>query len=258
MKTTLFMSTLAVAALSLPFVRGGDKSESKPPPLVITTISPCGTLVLGADLTLGYRIAPGSRFKNVELRVTNRMGEIVSIAPGLPADAGAHQAVWTKSMWNQAPFAGALANPMNGPYTIALSAEGPDGSSVTQTVTMPTLLVLELDLWHGKPSKDEISSGLYRPMLNRRSPECLRVGLLAKGGKLADAVYADAPPSFSQIVEADLDNDPSELEVESAHVQQAMPSSFANGVYHVVLDNNRTLAGTASNGIVPSWTIKLR
>ena len=61
----------------------------------------------------------------------------------------------------------------------------------------------------------------------------------------------------------DLDNDPSELEVKSAHVHQVMQSSFADGMYHVVLTNVRTGAGGIGlygtpEGIVETWTIHLR
>jgi hypothetical protein len=87
--------------------------------------------------------------------------------------------------------------------------------------------------------------------------------LVTKGGKLGQTVYASAPPSFSKIIEADLDNDPSELEVKSAHVQQTMQASFGDGVYNVVLTNLRTLAGTRGvdgmpEGIIEAWTITLR
>jgi hypothetical protein len=122
---------------------------------------------------------------------------------------------------------------------------------------------LQCDLEHDKPSKDEISSGLHRSMVDSKSPDRLRIGLVPKDGKLADTVYALAAPEFSDIVEEDLDNDPSELEVKSVHVRQIMQSTFPDGVYHVVLTNLRSGAGTRGiagmpDGIIETWTPTLR
>jgi hypothetical protein len=232
-------------------------------PLVLTALSPGGTLTLGDDLTVQYRVTPGVTFANIKLRVTNRTGELVYLGANLPAEAGEHQAVWPKGKWNQQPHSGALANPRNGPYTVALVAETQDGGSFSCSIFLPTQLVLECDLEHGKPSKEEISSGLYRSMLDPKSAERLRIGLVQKAGKLAETVYALAPPYFADIIEEDLDNDPSELEIKSAHVRQVMQSAFGNGEYNVVLMNLRTGAGTRGvngmpEGIIEAWTIMLR
>jgi hypothetical protein len=232
-------------------------------PLVLTALSPGGTLILGNDLTVQYRVAPGVPFTDINLRVTNRTGELVYLSPNLPVSAEEHQAVWPKAKWNQQPHSGASANPRNGPYAVALVAQTPGGCSISYAIFLPTQLALQCDLKHGKPSKEEISSGLYRPMLDPKSPERLRIGLVQKGGKLAETVYALAPPEFSDIVEEDLDNDPTELEIKSVHVRQVMQSTFGNGEYNVVLMNLRTGAGTRAvtgmpEGIIDTWTITLR
>src|SRR5262245_57411070 len=182
-------------------------------PLVLTALAPSETLILGNDLTVRYRVAPGARFTTIKLRVTNRTGELVYLSENLPASAGEHPAVWPKGKWNQQPHSGALANPRNGPYTVALSAWTADGGSISYSTFLPNQLALQCDLEHGKPSKEEISSGLYRPMLDPKNPERLRMGLVQKGGKLAETVYALDPPEFSDIIEEDLDNDPAELEI---------------------------------------------
>jgi hypothetical protein len=232
-------------------------------PLAITSWVPADTLILGNDLTVHYRVAPGVAFQAINLRVTNKAGELVYLSEKLPVSAGRHRAVWPKAKWNQPPHAGALANPRNGPYTVALSAKARGRGTISCVTVLPTQLVLDCDLEHGKPSKDEISSGLSRPMLDPKSPARLRIGLVPQGGKVGQTVYALAPPTFSKLVEEDLDKDPSELEVKSVHVQQVMQPSFGDGVYHVVLTNLRTAAGTRGvdgmpEGVVETWTITLR
>jgi hypothetical protein len=232
-------------------------------PLILTALAPGETLILGDDLTVRYRVAPGAQFTHINLRVTNRTGELVYVSENLPTSAGEHPAVWPKGKWNQPPHSGALANPRNGPYTAALSARAADGGPISYSVVLPTRLALQCGLEHGKPSKEEISSGLYRPMLDPKSPERLRIGLVPKGGKWAETVYALAPPEFSEIIEEDLDNDPTELEIKSAHVRQVMQSTFGDGEYNVVLTNLRTGAGARGlagmpEGIIETWTVTLR
>ena len=232
--------------------------------LFVTAISPSGPLILGEDLTVHYRVASGVTFDNVKLRVTNINGDLVYLSANLPVSAGEHQAVWPKGKWNQGPHSGAFANPRNGPYMAALVAESPDGSSISYSISLPTQLVLHCDLVNDRPSPEEISSGIYRPALDPNSSECLRIGLLPRDGKLADTIYALAAPEFSDIVEEDLDNDPSDgLEVKSAHLRQVMQSTFPDGTYHVVLTNLRNLAGNRGlpgmpDGIVETWKVNLR
>jgi hypothetical protein len=238
----------------------GCRRYRQEPALVVTSVAPGGVVVLGSDFKLQYRIAPGVEFTGVKLQVANKKGELVYVGEKLPARPGNHEAVWPKGKWNQEPHPGALANPRNGPYAVALIAESPSGGSIAYRIFQDTQLVLECDLFHDRPSKDEISSGLSRAMLDRNSPERLRVGLVRKGSKLADTVYAPAPPDFSAIVEEDLDNDPSELEIKSLHVRQVMPSTFSDGIYNVVFTNARTGAGQSlpDDGIVDSWVVNLR
>jgi hypothetical protein len=255
-----------LAALALTFAHGDAgmcsrcRSESA---LVLALISPGGVLTLGDDLAISYRIVPGTRFQSVKLCVTNNRGELVYLDANLPATAGNHRAIWAKGKWNQQPHVGALANPRNGPYAVALVAEGLEGTattSITYSFPRETRLVLQCDLTHDKPSKDEISSGLSRAMLDLKSPERLRIGLVRQGAKVTETAYAIASPVFSDIVEEDLDNDPTELEVKSVHVRQVMQSTFADGIYNVVLTNARTGAGQPlpEDGIVDTWTVNLR
>src|ERR1043165_267778 len=271
MRTVLGFS--CIVALALPAVAPGlseaDTSWKhlasclEESPLVLSALSPSEILILGNDLTVKYRVAPDAKLSRIKLRVTNKTGELGYLGTDLPVSAGKHRAVWPKGKWNQKPHSGALANPRNGPYTITLVAETPGGGSISRSNVLSTQLVLQCDLEHDRPSKDEISSGLYRPMLDPKSPERLKIGLVQKGGKLTETVYSLAPPAFSKIIEEDLDNDPSELEVKSVHVEQAMQSTFRDGVYQVVMTNLRTGAGTRGiagmpEGVIETWTITLR
>jgi hypothetical protein len=236
--------------------------------LLITSLSPSDVLVLGTDLTVHYQIPNGLLLTNVRLRVTNNAGELVFQGNGLPAAPGNHTTKWQKGKWNQAPHAGALANPKNGPYSVQIVADcstvSSSGTVTSNIVQIQTLLVLEADLEDDRPSMDEISSGLYRPALDPDSPERLRIGLVPTGSGVAAAVYALAAPAFSNIVEEDLDNDPSDgLEVKSAHFRQEMQSTFNDGVYKVVISGlrdqagNLGAAGTGPDGIFHTWTITL-
>jgi hypothetical protein len=91
-------------------------------PLALTALSPRGPLILGNDLTVQYRVAPGVQFTHIKLRVTNRAGELVYSSANLPVSDGEHQAVWPKGKWNQRPcrgrWGGAGANQV--PTLIAL------------------------------------------------------------------------------------------------------------------------------------------
>lgn len=256
---TLATCGLVAIAVAISNTNAEARRWCRPTPLlVLTSVSPAGALTLGNSLNIHYRIAPGARLDRVKLRVTNKRGELVYLGANLPGYAGNHQAEWPGGKWNQAPHIGALANPRNGPYVVALLAKTAEGGSISFMISLPTQLVLETDLEHDRPSKDEISSGLSRAMLDLKSPERLRVGLVRKGGKLA--VYAFAAPEFSAIMEEDLDNDPTEIEVKSVHVRQVMQSTFPDGAYSVVLTNVLTGAGASlpGQGIVDPWTIHLR
>src|SRR5262249_32156312 len=144
----------------------------------------------------------------------------------------------------QSPYSGAFANPSTGPYLVQIVGQTSTGSVYSNVVSVTTLLVLECDLEDDKPSSEEISSGLYRPALDPGSSECMKLGLVPAGSGLPSAQFATSPPQFSSIVEADLDNDPSDgLEVQSAHVRQEMQSTFSSGSYYVVIQGLRDLAG---------------
>jgi hypothetical protein len=140
-KILLASLLISVAALAVGEGEGcwrRGASCQPPSPLTVTALSGGGTLILGNDLTVRYRVAPGVTFSNVKLRVTNRRGELVYLSANLSAGMGEHNAVWPKGAWNQAPHSGALANPRNGPYAAALVAEAPDGGSISCTISLAT------------------------------------------------------------------------------------------------------------------------
>jgi hypothetical protein len=223
------------------------------------------TLVLGENLTIRYFLPAELDITKLRLEIKNKHGFVICRAHGLPSVAGAlNQAVWPRGAWNQPPHDSALANPSNGPYSVQVEGETPYGRTISNVLKIHTVLVLWCDLTDDKPSKTEISSGLYPPVLDTNSPECLRVGLVPVGGQLNQTVYATESAVFSKIVKADLDNDPENgLEIKSAHMRQQMPPNYANGEYNVVLTGLRDVAGnrgafgSGPDGIVRTWKITL-
>ena len=224
-------------------------------------------LILGEDLSIAYHVAAETRAHDLELHIANKTGTVVFKADGLSVEPGDHVVVWVAGKWNQAPHKGALANPANDPYSIHLRGTRDDvaggGSVVSNVIEVGTRLVLTATFDKPKPSPQEISSGLYRPAFDLKSPERIRVGLLPKAG--GNAIFATEPPSFSDMVEEDLDNNPANgLELKSARFRQVMQSTLVDGEYRVVIENLRDLAGNEGangadeKGVFADWVVNLR
>lgn len=102
-------------------------TDSDCPEVGTLQIRPTGEVhMIGTDLEILYSInqAPNSpQADRVTLQVRNSSDTIVFKLTGLPTSPGSHVATWTKLQWNQLPFAGAFANPKNGPYRIEVIAE---------------------------------------------------------------------------------------------------------------------------------------
>lgn len=117
------------------------------PHLEVTSISPANELALGADLTIEYEISASGEaaLDSAELRIVNVHGTVV-YRQAVDESSGVYTAVWPAGKWNEAPHAGAFANPKNGPYTVVLAGRKNGAECLQNDRTIRTKLVVEADI----------------------------------------------------------------------------------------------------------------
>jgi len=125
------------------------------PDVNLISLVPGATLVLGNDLTISYEVisSTGAGFDQVDLEIRNSSDTLVFALPGQAGAQGNHALVWPEGKWNQAPHAGAFANPTNGPYEVKLIGKKTGCSDREVTDSVNTKLEIEADV------KDDIPSG---------------------------------------------------------------------------------------------------
>ena len=223
----------------------------------IIGISPTAAVRLSEDLTVHYRLSPAIRPDRVELRVHNRYGQCVYRRSDLETSSGSHSAIWPGCKWQGPPDGKVYANPKNGPYAIRVVVWAGRRAYYSQARLIETQLVIWFNMEDPKPSPDEISSGVFVPEV----PTNERIGLKSTTGGVI--IWGHEPPTFSNIVLKDLDNDGRVNDVESVSIRQHMLPTVPNGVYNVITRGLRDVAGNeglagCEDGVCRDWTITLQ
>ena len=204
--------------------------------------------VVGKDEIINYKIS-GATYDSVSLEIKNSNGVVVFKQDGLPGDVGGHNVTWTAVKWNQAPNAGAFANPKNGAYTVKVigkkgAAEDTDSRSVALK------LIIEADLKDEKPAGSVAAraSGLTDVI------SALKIVMSLNGAETivsgAGSITVTGADAFNKHIAADA----------------GALNTLADGQYDVLLRDLRDEIGNfgdsdnnAANGIQPfKFSINLR
>ena len=236
--------------------------------LYIDDVSPHPTvpLPLGDHLTVHYGIhgPVDFSFDYVELHVYNSSDVLVYRGAVPDTSVGMHETTWEGATWNQSPHPGAYANPTNGPYQVRLVGIKGGSEMASNTITIDTVLILELQVRDHRPAADEISSGICPNAVNASHPAAIVLGVQPDGDD-SPTLGTDAA-EFSNITPADLDNDPTTSQIPDALVTQEMASGLADGSYHVVIKGLRDKAGNVGAegypasgdvSVINDWTIRM-
>ncbi len=182
-------------------------------------------LTLGEDLTVSFRDV--ASFPTVSMEIRNNAAALVYKRVGLSATPADQQTTWPDAKWNQAPHAGAFANPANGAYEVKMVAtQGGTTCNTTQALTLK--LVVEGDLADTKGGTASQASGL---------------------GDVVDALKVvfngPAQASFSgaaQITTTDIPNG-KRIKLDTAGL-----NSLASGIYQISLEDLRDEVGNFADG----------
>ncbi len=219
-------------------------------------------VVLGTTLNIGYY--KGGYYETVTLEIRNAHDTVIYSADLSSTSEGvAHVTTWD-TKWNRSPHSGAYANPTNGPYHVRLVGSKGGSEMASNTITIDTVLILELEVRDDRPAADQISSGICPNAVDASHPAAIMLGVQPAGG--GSPTLGTGALEFSNITPADLDNDPATQQIRDALVRQTMAAGLADGSYHVVIKRLRDKAGNAGAdgypasgdvSVIDDWTIRM-
>ena len=108
---------------------------------------------LGQDVTVSYGILPDDAgAESAALEIRNSAYTLI-FSTAAEAGSGLHSVTWPATKWNQAPHAGAFANPLNNAYSIRIMAKKAGSFECrSEAETVNTKLVIEADIKDIKPT----------------------------------------------------------------------------------------------------------
>jgi hypothetical protein len=228
-------------------------------------------VMLSGPISIGY--CKETHYDSVVLEIRNVDGVLVySDDVTGTAEETQQKAVW-EMRWNRPPYAGDICNPAHNPYSIKLIGTTGDRQAESNEATVVKFLEFSCDLEDSPAEPGGYASGLYPPMLGigGDGSERLRIGIVPESDDGTHAIWpgSDYLTEFSNLPKnvahrTSATQNTEDQTIYKASVRQkmlGMASPIPDGAYHVIMKNNRDMAGnsanSSTNGINLKWTFRL-
>ena len=94
---------------------------------------------------------------SASLEVSNFSGTLVYRRAAIDSTSGAHSTTWDAGKWNQAPHAGAFANPNNSHYETKIVGQFRGEACDSEPVSLTTKIVVEADITDERPAGSTVT-----------------------------------------------------------------------------------------------------